>query len=213
MASHGRRYASNYTKLRKQVKKQQRLANTRARKLSKSVYRHGNHSLERDYPKGGFNLKGVKTVNGLRHQQAKTQKFLRAKTSTVGGSKKVIKQTIANIMSGHGGASLQEITQYNNFTVNITSDELGVNLIKNYFDVYYKVKDLMDSARLGSAFSSNDIMQSITSAIEDNTIIKDVDVKGSVNVEDATLTFNTYLSLMNSAELARAVLDKLKEEY
>lgn len=201
--------SSYYTKLRKQVKKQQRIANTRARKLSKSVYGKGNYALKNSYQKGGFNLKGINSVNGLRSQGAKVNKFLNAKTSTVGGAKKVIHKTMQNILNGGKEFTQDQLTKVQA----VISDGMGGQVVENYFDVYYKVKDLMGTQHLSSAYSSSDIMRGIQEEINNGDVIKDATITTEIEPESNGNTLvkaRTYATLMDSSELALSVLKGLK---
>ena len=202
--------ASYYTKLRKQVKAQQRQANTRARKLSKSVYGKGNYALKKNYTAGGFNLKGVNTVNGLRHQKAKVNKFLNSRTSTVGGAKHVIRNTMKNILNGGREFTQDQLTQVQAV---IVDEGMGAQVVQNYFDVYYKVKDLMGVQHLSSAFSSTDIMRQIQEEIDSGDIIKDSTMTNDLETQpngDTRVYTRTFVNLMDSSELALATLKGLK---
>lgn len=213
--------ASYYTKLRKQVKRQQRIANTRARKLSKTVYGKGNYALKNNYNNGkGFDISNVKTVNGLRAYNAKINRFLSSKTSTVGGSRNVLRGTMKNILNG----GREFTSSQNQALANLIDSGAGNVIAEKYFDVYYKVKDILSSQHLASAYASNDIMKQITEEL-DSQVVSSESPDVNINVVDdqgnATSTnqpFAPYSSVdlvskanvLSSAELAMDVINKLK---
>ena len=139
------------------------------------------------------------------------QKFLKSRTSTKKGSRKVLRQTVKNILGGGSHMTESDIQKYNDFNVLITDPNLGASLVASYFDVFYKVKDLLSSSHIYAP--SDDIMKAITTEVEEKkSIIKNVTdekriYQKSENV--TTLEFTEYLDLMDSAELAKQVVDDL----
>ena len=115
MASHGRRYASTRTKMMKTYKNQVRRANTKIRKLNKSVYGGTTNPAINHYTENGIfpKAKGM-NINQLRRFTSKVRSFNRAETSTPKGAKRVLQQTIRNIFGGHGQTTEQEVQSMNN---------------------------------------------------------------------------------------------------
>lgn len=216
MASHGRRYASAETIERKKAKKAMRKANTRLRKIDNSIYSTDNNPGIYAYRQAGKPKDFFKFTKGMNKFQRnrvtkEAQKFLKSRTSTKKGSRKVLKQTVKNILGGGSHMSESDIQKYNDFDVIITQPDLGASLVESYFDVYYKVKDLLSSSHVYAP--SNDIMKAITTEVEEKkSIIKNTtdDIKITQNSEGMSiLQFNEYLDLMDSAELAKQVVEDL----
>lgn len=216
MASHGRRYASAETIERKKAKKAMRKANTRLRKIDDSIYSTDNNPGIYAYRQAGKPKDFFKFTKGMNKFQRnrvtkEAQKFLKSRTSTKKGSRKVLKQTVKNILGGGSHMSESDIQKYNDFDVIITQPDLGASLVESYFDVYYKVKDLLSSSHVYAP--SNDIMKAITTEVEEKkSIIKNTtdDIKITQNSEGmSVLQFNEYLDLMDSAELAKQVVEDL----
>lgn len=216
MASHGRRHASAETIERKKAKKAMRKANTRLRKIDDSIYSTDNNPGIYAYRQAGKPKDFFKFTKGMNKFQRnrvtkEAQKFLKSRTSTKKGSRKVLKQTVKNILGGGSHMSESDIQKYNDFDVIITQPDLGASLVESYFDVYYKVKDLLSSSHVYAP--SNDIMKAITTEVEEKkSIIKNItdDIKITQNSEGmSVLQFNEYLDLMDSAELAKQVVEDL----
>ena len=216
MASHGRRHASAETIERKKAKKAMRKANTRLRKIDDSIYSTDNNPGIYAYRQAGKPKDFFKFTKGMNKFQRnrvtkEAQKFLKSRTSTKKGSRKVLKQTVKNILGGGSHMSESDIQKYNDFDVIITQPDLGASLVESYFDVYYKVKDLLSSSHVYAP--SNDIMKAITTEVEEKkSIIKNTtdDIKITQNSEGmSVLQFNEYLDLMDSAELAKQVVEDL----
>ena len=216
MASHGRRYASAETIERKKAKIAMRKANTRLRKIDDSIYSTDNNPGIYAYRQAGKPKDFFKFTKGMNKFQRnrvtkEAQKFLKSRTSTKKGSRKVLKQTVKNILGGGSHMSESDIQKYNDFDVIITQPDLGASLVESYFDVYYKVKDLLSSSHVYAP--SNDIMKAITTEVEEKkSIIKNTtdDIKITQNSEGMSiLQFNEYLDLMDSAELAKQVVEDL----
>ena len=216
MASHGRRHASAETIERKKAKKAMRKANTRLRKIDDSIYSTDNNPGIYAYRQAGKPKDFFKFTKGMNKFQRnrvtkEAQKFLKSRTSTKKGSRKVLKQTVKNILGGGSHMSESDIQKYNDFDVIITQPDLGASLVESYFDVYYKVKDLLSSSHVYAP--SNDIMKAITTEVEEKkSIIKNItdDIKITQNSEGmSVLQFNEYLDFMDSAELAKQVVEDL----
>lgn len=216
MPSHGRRYASSRTIARKQDKKAMRMANTRMRKIGKSRFGTNHNPAIRAYRQAGMPKKFFKFEKGMNKFQQRrvaneAKKFLHEQTSTKRGSKKVLRQTVKNILGGGSHMTEADVQKYNDFNVLIETPELGENLVQSYFNVFYKVKDLLSNSHV--YVPSDDIMKAITTEVEDKqSIIKDE--HSDVNVHSdkngtTTVQFQSYLSLMDSAELAQTVVDDL----
>lgn len=216
MASHGRRHASAETIERKKAKKAMRKANTRLRKIDNSIYSTDNNPGIYAYRQAGKPKNFFKFEKGMNKFQRnrvtkEAQKFLKSRTSTKKGSRKVLRQTVKNILGGGSHMTESDIQKYNDFNVLITDPNLGASLVASYFDVFYKVKDLLSSSHVYAP--SDDIMKAITTEVEEKkSIIKNVTdekriYQKSENV--TTLEFTEYLDLMDSAELAKQVVDDL----
>ena len=216
MASHGRRHASAETIERKKAKKAMRKANTRLRKIDNSIYSTDNNPGIYAYRQAGKPKNFFKFEKGMNKFQRnrvtkEAQKFLKSRTSTKKGSRKVLRQTVKNILGGGSHMTESDIQKYNDFNVLITDPNLGASLVASYFDVFYKVKDLLSSSHIYAP--SDDIMKAITTEVEEKkSIIKNVKdekriYQKSENV--TTLEFTEYLDLMDSAELAKQVVDDL----
>ena len=216
MASHGRRHASAETIERKKAKKAMRKANTRLRKIDNSIYSTDNNPGIFAYRQAGKPKNFFKFEKGMNKFQRnrvtkEAQKFLKSRTSTKKGSRKVLRQTVKNILGGGSHMTESDIQKYNDFNVLITDPNLGASLVASYFDVFYKVKDLLSSSHIYAP--SDDIMKAITTEVEEKkSIIKNVTdekriYQKSENV--TTLEFTEYLDLMDSAELAKQVVDDL----
>ena len=217
MASHGRRHASARTIERKKAKKAMKQANTRMRKIGNSKFGTNHNPAIKAYRQAGKPKKFFKFEKGMNKFQRnrvanEARKFLHSRTSTKGGSKKVLKQTVKNILGGGSHMSESDIQKYNDFNVLITNPFFGESLVKSYFDVFYMVKDLLASSHVYAP--SNDIMKAITTEVEDKkSIIKNVTDKSRMYQlsENATaVEFTEYLDLMDSAELAKKVVEDLR---
>ena len=216
MASHGRRHASAETIERKKAKKAMRKANTRLRKIDNSIYSTDNNPGIYAYRQAGKPKDFFKFTKGMNKFQRnrvtkEAKKFLKSRTSTKKGSRKVLRQTVKNILGGGSHMSKSDIQKYNDFYVIISHPDLGANLVASYFNVYYKVRDLLSSSHVYAP--SDDIMKAITTEVEEKkSIIKNTthDRKIVQNSEGVSvLQFNEYLDLMDSAELAQKVVEDL----
>ena len=216
MASHGRRHASAETIERKKAKKAMRKANTRLRKIDDSIYSTDKNPGIFAYRQAGKPKDFFKFTKGMNKFQRnrvtkEAQKFLKSRTSTKKGSRKVLRQTVKNILGGGSHMSESDIQKYNDFNVLITDPNLGESLVASYFDVYYKVKDLLSSSHVYAP--SDDIMKAITTEVEEKkSIIKNVTDEKRIYQESENVTalqFTEYLDLMDSAELAKQVVDDL----
>ena len=217
MASHGRRHASAETIERKKAKKAMRKANTRLRKIDDSIYSTDNNPGIYAYRQAGKPKDFFKFTKGMNKFQRnrvtkEAKKFLKSRTSTKKGSRKVLRQTVKNILGGGSHMSESDIQKYNDFNVLITNPFFWESLVKSYFDVFYTVKDLLSSSHVYAP--SDDIMKAITTEVEEKkSIIKNVTDKSSIYQESANVTavqFTEYLDLMDSAELAKKVADNLR---
>lgn len=216
MASHGKRHASAETIERKKAKKAMRKANTRLRKIDDSIYSTDNNPGIYAYRQAGKPKDFFKFTKGMNKFQRnrvtkEAQKFLKSKTSTKKGSRKVLRQTVKNILGGGSHMSESDIQKYNDFNVLITDPNLGESLVASYFDVFYKVKDLLASSHVYAP--SSDIMSAITTEVEEKkSIIKNVTDEKRIYQKSENVTalqFTEYLDLMDSAELAKQVVDDL----
>lgn len=209
MAKHFRR-ASNKAILRKRYKQRARQANTRIRHLNHSKYGGSKNPAIRSYLGGKKKFSTTKgmSFNDLRRENAKANSFIHAKTATPKGAKQVLKNTLGNIF--HGSTTEQDIQMLNNINVLINNPEYGINVVERYFDIYYKVKDVLAGMHIGYT-SSDEIMNAITTEIESGNIIKDV--RGELTVqgllEDPKLVGQLYLNVMSSADLIEAVISDL----
>lgn len=217
MASHGRRHASAETIERKKAKKAMRKANTRLRKIDDSIYATDKNPGIFAYRQAGKPKDFFKFTKGMNKFQRnrvtkEAQKFLKSRTSTKKGSRKVLRQTVKNILGGGSHMSESDIQKYNDFNALITDPILGASLVKEYFNVYYKVKDLLANSHM--YVPSSDIMNAITTEVEENkSIIKNItkDAKITQNSDGVSyLQFTEYLDLMDSAELALKVVEDLR---
>lgn len=216
MASHGRRHASAETIERKKAKKAMRKANTRLRKIDDSIYSTDNNPGIFAYRQAGKPKNFFKFEKGMNKFQRnrvtkEAQKFLKSRTSTKKGSRKVLRQTVKNILGGGSHMTESDIQKYNDFNVLITDPNLGESLVASYFDVFYKVKDLLSSSHVYAP--SDDIMKAITTEVEEKkSIIKNVTDEKRIYQKSENVTalqFTEYLDLMDSAELAKQVVDDL----
>lgn len=216
MASHGRRKASAETIERKKAKKAMRKANTRLRKIDDSIYSTDNNPGIFAYRQAGKPKDFFKFTKGMNKFQRnrvtkEAQKFLKSRTSTKKGSRKVLRQTVKNILGGGSHMTESDVQKYNDFNVLITDPNLGESLVASYFDVFYKVKDLLSSSHVYAP--SNDIMKAITTEVEEKkSIIKNVTDEKRIYQKSENVTalqFTEYLDLMDSAELAKQVVDDL----
>lgn len=210
MASHGRRHASAETIERKKAKKAMRKANTRMRKIGNSKFGTDHNPAINAYRRAGKPKQFFKFEKGMNKFQRnrvtkEAQKFLKSRTSTKKGSRKVLRQTVKNILGGGSHMSKSDIQKYNDFNVLITNPKLGKSLVNSYFDVFYKVKDLLVSSHTYAP--SSDIMSAITTKVEEKKSITKRIHQKSKNV--TALQFKKYLDLMDSAELAKQVVDDL----
>lgn len=200
---------------RKQAKKLFRQANTRMRKIGKSTLANKHNPAIKQYLKQGkrgqvFGFGGASNKWQENRAVAEASKFMKSETSTKKGAKKVLGQTVKNILGGGGKMTEADVKKYNDFKVLIENPDLGESLVENYYDVYYKVKDLISGEH--TYVSSDDIMSAITEKIESKEIIKDMQDESSITENpdgSATVQFATYLDLMDSAELAQSVVDDL----
>lgn len=216
MASHGRRHASAETIERKKAKKAMRKANTRMRKIGNSRFGTNHNPAINAYRRAGKPKQFFKFEKGMNKFQRnrvtkEAQKFLKSRTSTEKGSRKVLKQTVKNILGGGSHMSESDIQKYNDFNVLITNPILGKSLVASYFDVFYKVKDLLASSHV--YVPSDDIMNAITTEVEERkSIIKNVTDEKRIYQKSENVTsleFTEYLDLMDSAELAQQVVEDL----
>ena len=216
MASHGRRHASARTIERKKAKKAMKQANTRMRKIGNSKFGTNHNPAINAYRRAGKPKQFFKFEKGMNKFQQnrvakEATKFLHSKTSTKTGAKKVLRQTVKNILGGGSHMSENDIKKYNDFSVLIEKPELGESLITQYFNVYYTVKDLLSSSH--AYVPSDDIMKTITTEIEDKkSFIKNVTDKSRIYQQSENTTvveITEYLELMDSAELAQQVVKDL----
>ena len=216
MASHGRKYASPETIARKQAKKALHLANTRMRHIGKSRFGTNHNPAIKAYRQAGGPKKFFKFEKGMNKFQRnrvtkEATKFLHSKTSTKGGAKKVLRQTVRNILGGGSKMTEADVQKYNDFNVIIENRELGESLVTSYFDVFYDVKDLLAGSHV--YVPSDDIMNAITTEVEDKeSIIKNVSDKTTFHTDEegnSAELFESYVELMDSAELAQKVVDDL----
>lgn len=216
MSSHGRRHASAETIERKKAKKAMRQANTRLRKIDDSIYSTDNNPGIFAYRQAGKPKNFFKFTKGMNKFQRnrvtkEAEKFLKSRTSTKKGSRKVLRQTVKNILGGGSHMSESDVQKYNDFNVLITDPNLGESLVASYFDVFYKVKDLLSSSHVYAP--SDDIMKAITTEVEEKkSIIKNVIDEKKIYQKSENITalqFTEYLDLMDSAELAKQVVDDL----
>lgn len=216
MASHGRRHASAATIERKKAKKTLRQANTRLRKIGNSKFGTNHNPAINAYRRAGKPKQFFKFEKGMNKFQQnrvtkEATKFLHSKTSTKAGAKKVLRQTVKNILGGGSHMSESDIQKYNDFNVLIENPELGESLVASYFDVFYKVKDLLSNSH--AYVPSDDIMNAITTEVEEKkSIIKNVTDEKKIYQESdnvSSLQLTEYLDLMDSAELAQQVVEDL----
>ena len=212
MASHGRRYASLRTKMMKTYKNQVRRANTKIRKLNKSVYGGKTNPAINHYTENGSfpNAKGM-NINQLRRFTSKARSFNRAETSTPKGAKRVLHQTIRNIFGGHGQTTEQEVQSMNNIEVFLDDPDKGSRLIKKYFDVFYKVKDKLASMHISNV-SSDEIMDAIKEVTSSSELIKNT--RDEISTRDISnvvteIKIKIYFDLLDSAELIDKIIDQL----
>lgn len=213
MASHGRRYASSRTKQIKQYKKLQKKANRKLRKLNKSKFGGASNPAVKNYTSNGVFLPAAgQTINEMRKNYAKMNKFVHSETSTPRGAKRVLKQTIGNIFAGHGQTTQEEIRMMNNIEVFYNDPERGSILVAKYFDVFYKVKDKLYSLHIGN-ISSDEIMNSIKEVIDSNELITSTRV-GLSNVKISDSASVSYIRLfeqvLDTAELIERVISRLE---
>ena len=212
MASHGRRYASARTKMMKTYKNQVRRANTKIRKLNKSVYGGKTNPAINHYTENGIfpKAKGM-NINQLRRFTSKARSFNRAETSTPKGAKRVLHQTIRNIFGGHGQTTEQEVQSMNNIEVFLDDPDKGSRLIKKYFDVFYKVKDKLASMHISNV-SSDEIMNAIKEVTSSSELIKNT--RDEISTRDISnvvteIKIKIYFDLLDSAELIDKIIDEL----
>lgn len=200
---------------RKQAKDLFRQANNRMRKIGRSTLANKHNPAINQYIKQGrkgnvFGFGGASNKWQENRAVAEASKFMKSQTSTKKGSKHVLSQTVKNILGGGSKMSEADVKKYNDFKVLIENPELGESLVQSYYDVYYKVKDLINGEH--TYVSSDDIMSAITQKVEDKSIIKDMQDESEISENpdgSATVQFKTYLDLMDSAELAQSVVDDL----
>lgn len=212
MASHGRRYASARTKMRKIYKNQVRRANTKIRKLNKGKYGGSINPAINQYTENGRfpKAKGM-NINQLRRFTSKAKSFNRAETSTTKGAKRVLHQTIRNIFGGHGQTTEQEVQSMNNIEVFLDDPDKGSRLIKKYFDVFYKVKDKLASMHISNV-SSDEIMDAIKEVTSSSELIKNT--RDEISTRDISnvvteIKIKIYFDLLDSAELIDKIIDEL----
>ena len=212
MASHGRRYASARTKMMKTYKNQVRRANTKIRKLNKSVYGGKTNPAINHYTENGsFPKARGMNINQLRRFTSKAKSFNRAETSTPKGAKRVLHQTIRNIFGGHGQTTEQEVQSMNNIDVFLDDPDTGSRLIKKYFDVFYKVKDKLASMHISNV-SSDEIMDAIKEVTSSSELIKNT--RDEISTRDISnvvteIKIKIYFDLLDSAELIDKIIDQL----
>ena len=212
MASHGRRYASARTKMMKTYKNQVRRANTKIRKLNKSVYGGKTNPAINHYTENGsFPKARGMNINQLRRFTSKAKSFNRAETSTPKGAKRVLHQTIRNIFGGHGQTTEQEVQSMNNIDVFLDDPDKGSRLIKKYFDVFYKVKDKLASMHISNV-SSDEIMDAIKEVTSSSELIKNT--RDEISTRDISnvvteIKIKIYFDLLDSAELIDKIIDQL----
>ena len=212
MASHGKRHASTRTKMMKTYKNQVRRANTKIRKLNKSVYGGKTNPAINHYTEnGGFPKAKGMNINQLRRFNSKAKSFNRAETSTTKGAKRVLHQTIRNIFGGHGQTTEQEVQSMNNIEVFLDDPDKGTRLIKKYFDVFYKVKDKLASMHISNV-SSDEIMDAIKEVTSSSELIKNT--RDEISTRDISnvvteIKIKIYFDLLDSAELIDKVIDEL----
>lgn len=212
MASHGRRHASARTKMMKTYKNQVRRANTKIRKLNKSVYGGKNNPAINHYTKNGsFPKARGMNINQLRRFTSKANSFNHAATSTTKGAKRVLHQTIRNIFGGHGQTTEQEVQSMNNIEVFLDDPDKGSRLIQRYFDVFYKVKDKLSSMHI-SNISSDEIMDAIKEVTSSSELIKNT--RDEISTRDISnvvteIKIKIYFDLLDSAELIDKIIDDL----
>ena len=212
MASHGRRYASARTKMMKTYKNQVRRANTKIRKLNKSIYGGKINPAINQYTKNGsFPKARGMNINQLRRFTSKAKSFNRAETSTPKGAKRVLHQTIRNIFGGHGQTTEQEVQSMNNIEVFLDDPDKGSRLIKKYFDVFYNVKDKLSSMHISNV-SSDEIMDAIKEVTSSSELIKNTrDEISTRDISDVVteIKIKIYFDLLDSAELIDKIIDQL----
>lgn len=212
MASHGRRYASARTKMMKTYKNQVRRANTKIRKLNKSVYGGSTNPAINHYTENGrFPKARGMNINQLRRFTSKARSFNRAETSTPKGAKRVLHQTIRNIFGGHGQTTEQEVQSMNNIEVFLDDPDKGSRLVKKYFDVFYKVKDKLSSMHISNV-SSDEIMDAIKQVTSSSELIKNT--RDEISTRDISnvvteIKIKIYFDLLDSAELIDKIIDEL----
>ena len=203
--SHGRRHASAKTIARKQAKAQIRKANTQLRKLKKDKIGKYSPAITHKTNKGNpFKLSKGASMNEIRRVSAEAQQFTKATTSTPKGAKKVLNQTLRNIIAGHGGVSEEEVKKYNFPKLIYDDSERGVHFVKTYFDVYYKAKDYMTTSHI--YVSSDDLLEAIHAQLDDALSI---DVETSED-SDGSATVTAYLDVLTNDEFIQGVEDRLK---
>ena len=196
----------------KTYKNQVRRANTKIRKLSKSVYGGKTNPAINHYTENGTfpKAKGM-NINQLRRFTSKARSFNRAETSTPKGAKRVLHQTIRNIFGGHGQTTEQEVQSMNNIEVFVDDPDKGSRLIKKYFDVFYKVKDKLASMHISNV-SSDEIMDAIKEVTSSSELIKNT--RDEISTRDISnvvteIKIKIYFDLLDSAELIDKVIDEL----
>lgn len=214
MSSHGRKFASNRTKLMKAYKKQRKTANLKLNKLNKSKYHYGNpamkHILGSTHTRSLPKASGMNT-NTLRRYMSKATKFNQSSTSTPRGAKKVLKQTFANIFKGQGGATEQDVQMYNNFNVLIQNLNTGVDFIQNYFDIFYKIKDQLTSMKIAN-IPSDEILDAIKQEVYSSSVIKSTSEElheRDLSNGDAEEIMDTYADVMSSSDFINDVVANL----
>lgn len=214
MSSHGKRYASNKTKLAKAYKKQRKIANLKLKQLNKSNFHYGNPAME--HILGSSHIKSLPTASGmnintLRRYMSKVTHFNNSETSTPKGAKKVLRQTFANIFKGQGGASEQDMQMFNNFNVLIENEQTGANFIQSYFDVFYNIKDKLESMKIANV-PSDEILDAIKQEVETGSVIMDTSTKihkRDLSNGDTQVIMDTYADVMDSKEFIDDVVNKL----
>ena len=203
--SHGRRHASVKTIARKQAKAQIRKANTQLRRLKKDKIGKYSPAIIHKTNKGNpFKLSKGASMNEIRRVSAEAQQFTKSETSTPKGAKRVLNQTLRNIIVGHGGASEEEVKKYNFPELIYNDSERGIHFVKTYFDVYYKAKEYMNTSHI--YVSSNDLLEAIHAQLDDSF---NVDVETSED-SDGSATVEAYLDVLTNDEFIQGVQDRLK---
>src|SRR5699024_11765688 len=106
--------------------------------------------------------------------------------------KKVLNQTLRNIIAGHSGVSEEEVKKYNFPKLIYDDSERGVHFVKTYFDVYYKAKEYMNTSHI--YVSSNDLLVAINSQL-DNSFNIDVE---NIEYSNGSVNVTAYLDILTT---------------